>query len=300
MALSLEHLHKFVSCCRLTSHRLKRYPPFERIVHCARFARTRCLGCRPLPAPRDDGISAFWFGDNKHKTKQSITIQWERLPRKEREKLDRQQHLISSRFRVTEQVRRESSFSLSVVPSPGVYSRIGPSGDSGSGNDGGGGSSNSHHHPTTAVGDHNSDGSMLPPSDAAISSSIDRPQSGGNHAAGAGTDVVADPDTRGSSNDELAERVVKVEAGSLGAAAGNGTSRYPVAKVGGPMHVMETPWAQRRRRGAGGTGKRGSSSGVRCGVPDADIASGLARRGRLGDSSLGIIGRRTSILSEDQ
>lgn len=233
-----------------------------------------------------------WLG-----TKQSITIQWERLPRRERERLDRQQHLISSRFRVTEQVRQDSSFSLSVVPSPGVYSSVGPSREAESIIDGG---SNSHHPSTnpTMSNHNNNNGVILPPSDAAISSSIDRPQSGGN-AAGAGTEAAA-ADNRGLSSSGLwAEGDVRVEAGSRGVAARKGTPRYPVARAGRALHTMATPWGERRRRGAGGMGKRGGS-GVACGVPDADIASGLARRGRLGDSSLGVVGIRTSITSEDQ
>lgn len=163
-----------------------------------------------------------------------------------------------------------------MVPSPGVYSGIGASGEAGGTSDGGGSGGGSNN------------GVILPPSDAAISSSIDRPQSGGNRATGGinaagavATGVAATPDTMGSSSSELSQRDINVEAG---VAAGKDTPRYLVARVGGPMHVMATPWGERKRRGAGGKGKRSGGSAV----------------GRLGDAPLGIVGTRTSLTSEDQ
>lgn len=126
---------------------------------------------------------------------------------------------------------------------------------------------------------HHSASLFLPPSDAAISSSIDRPQVGAE-VAGVESGVAA-ADIRGKEG-------IRVEAGSVGVAAGKGTPDH----LGGT-----TPRGERRRRGEGGRGERG---GMACGVEDADIASGLARRGRLGGPSLGIVGIRSFITFEDQ
>lgn len=105
-----------------------------------------------------------------------------------------------------------------------------------------------------------SQGGFLPPSDAAISSSIDRPQAG-TEVAGV-QDGVAAADVREKEG-------ARVEAGSAGVAAGKVAPAQVVSRTGKALVGGATPRGQRRRRG-----KRG---GMACGVQDADIASGLAR-----------------------
>lgn len=236
---------------------------------CPAFFFNRCVGGR--------------FGAETNK--QSLTIQWERLPRREREKLDRQQHLIGSRFRVTEQLRRDSSFDMCVVSSSAEGASFGAPAvqSAGGGGSASYGADNSRHQ-----------GVFLPPSDAAISSSIDRPQAGaevaGVEGGVAATAAAAAADMRGKEG-------FRVEAGSVGVGAGNVAPDQPVSRTAKAVLGGATPRGERRRRREGGRGKRG---GVACGVQDADIASGLARRGRLGDPSFSIVGIRSSITLEDQ
>ena len=225
---------------------------------------------------------------------QSLTIQWERLPRREREKLDRQQHLIGSRFRVTEQLRRDSSFDMCVVSSAEGTS-VGATGvQSGGGGGGGGGGGRGNASPGVSASHH---GMFLPPSDAAISSSIDRPQAGAE-AAGVESGLVAAAAAAAAAVVDIrGKEGFRVEAGLGGAGAGNVVPDQVVSRTGKAMVGGATPRGERRRRGEGSRGKRG---GVACGVQDADIASGLARRGRLGDPSVSIVGIRSSITLEDQ
>lgn len=110
---------------------------------------------------------------------QSLTIQWERLPRREREKLDRRQNLISSRFRIIEQARRDSSIPLFVASAPGsepIFVRdrsLDDNGDGGDGGDSGGGGGGGDSIPSAPA--RTSNGCSLPPSDAAASSNFDTP-----------------------------------------------------------------------------------------------------------------------------
>lgn len=71
---------------------------------------------------------------------QSLTIQWEKLPRRERERLDRKQRLINSRFRVTEQARQENSLPVYRYSAASTTSGISLVGDIDSSIDGGDGS----------------------------------------------------------------------------------------------------------------------------------------------------------------
>lgn len=130
---------------------------------------------------------------------------------------------------------------------------------------------------------------FLPPSDAAISSSIDRPQVGAEGSCiESGVDAA---DARGKEG-------VRVEAGSGGMGAGKVTLDQLVARKGKAVCRGAMPRGETRRRRDAGRGQRGWM--VPCGVQDADIASGLTRRGRLGDPSLGIVGTRSSITLEPQ
>lgn len=241
---------------------------------------------------------------------QSITIQWERLPRREREKLDRQQHLISSRFRVTERARRDSSFSLCTDPYTGRFdagsANLNPQGICGGPMNSCSSDSRQSATNVSLAGNKSiSNYVVMPPSDAAISSSIDRPQSGaGNAATGVacGTGVAADIGMTKCFKNRLWTSHPQAEAGSCGVEMGNGTPRCSKSGTENSLHSFVTPRGERRRRGRGRLkqGGGGSDRGLVCDVRDADIASGLARRGRLGDPALGIVGKRSTIASVNQ
>lgn len=215
-----------------------------------------------------------------------MTIQWERLPRREQEKLDRQQRIVSSRFRVAELARRDCSSSVSVVSAPGWASVYTRSDRGGGGADGGSHGSSDPATPSNSTSGLTGDGRILPPSDEAISSSIDLPSS-----------------SSGGEGDDGAQRLAKrAIGGDLGDAAtvvrGRGINRQPINSIQGSSII--TPQDRQRRRSAGGGVKRGG--GGSCGVRDADVAidSGIAQRGQLGDSSLVVVGIGSSITSGDQ
>lgn len=241
-------------------------------------------------------------------TKKSLTIQWEGLSRREREKLDRKQRLISSRFRVAEQVRRDSSFSLSVAPSwagPGLGADVPPSGGMLGGSISDCSVTGGHQltaNNATSKAASNSSGGILPPSDASISSSIDRPRP---CAGVAGTKIevtaAAPAETARGSGEVVWDGGIRIEAGSIGLSAGGRSTPGDLESRAGQKAIPNgvTPRGERRRGGS--RWKRGGGGGrMTWNVRDADIASGLARRGRLGDSSLGIVGTRSLITSEDR
>ncbi|CAM9762884.1 unnamed protein product, partial [Hapterophycus canaliculatus] len=241
---------------------------------------------------------------------ESITIQWERLPRREREKLDRQQHLISSRFRVTEQARRHNSFSLCTDPYAGRF-HVGPENPNSQARERkglNGGSINNHQSTTnTPLGSYKSISNcvVMPPSDAAISSSIDRPQSGpGITGCGvdAGTELAADVAMEKGLRDGLWTSHCKIEACSCMVEVGNGAPLCSISGIDNALRNIATPRDNRRRAGRG-RGKRGGGDiggGLVCDVRDADIASGLGQRGRLGDPTFGVVGTRSNLLSANQ
>ncbi|CAM9597476.1 unnamed protein product [Ectocarpus sp. 4 AP-2014] len=239
---------------------------------------------------------------------ESLTIQWEGLSRRERENLDRKQWQISSRLGVAERVRRDSSFSLSASPSctgPGSGADAPPSGGrlGGSISDcstTGGHQLTAKHVTSKTVS--NSSGGILPSSDASIFSSIDRPRPCAGVAGTKIEDAAAAETDRGS-GEVVWDGGVRVEAGSIELSAGKSISSYLESRAGQKaMPNGVTPRGERRPGGIGGSRwKRGGGSGrITWNVRDADIASGLARRGRLGDWYLGIVGTRSLITSEDR
>ncbi|CAN0021018.1 unnamed protein product [Ectocarpus sp. 12 AP-2014] len=239
---------------------------------------------------------------------ESLTIQWEGLSWRERENLDRKQRLISSRFRVAEQVRRDSSFSLSMSPSwagPGLGADAPPSGGRLGGSINDCSSTGSHQLTANHVTSKTvriSNGGILPPSDASISSSIDRPRPCAGVAGTKIEDAAAAKTARGS-GEVVWDGGVRVEAGSIGPPAGKSMSSDLENRAGQKVMPNGVTSRGERRPGEIGAGrcKRGGGSGrMTWNVRDADIASGLARRGRLGDSYLGIIGTRSLITSEDR
>ncbi|CAM9382217.1 unnamed protein product [Ectocarpus sp. 12 AP-2014] len=239
---------------------------------------------------------------------ESLTIQWEGLSRRERKNLDRKQRLISSRFRVAEQVRRDSSFSLSMSPSgagPGLGADAPPSegrlGGSISDCSSTGGHQRTANHVTRKTV-RISSGGILPPSDASISSSIDRPRPCAGVAGTKIEDAAAAKTTRGS-GEVVWDGGVRVEAGSIGLSAGKSMSSDLESRAG--QKAMPNGVTPRGERCPGGIGasrcKRGGGSGrMTWNVRDADVAGDLARRGRLGDSYLGIVGTRSLITSENR
>lgn len=152
-------------------------------------------------------------------------------------------------------------------------------------------------------------GVILPPSDATISSSIDRPQTGANVAdAGAGAEAAAPATERiqldvataatistggrhGDDNilDIPTDRArlwggdVRVENRSVGVAAGKDTHCHIVSSA---LKSVVMPSGERRR---------GKTYGVR----DTGLAGGLPRRGRLGGPSLGVIGVGSGVTSKE-
>lgn len=156
-----------------------------------------------------------------------------------------------------------------------------------------------NHVPSKTVS--NSSGGILLPSDASISSSIDRPRPCAGFAGTKIEDAAATETARGS-GEVVWDGGVRVEAGSIGLSAGKSISSDLESRAGQKaMPNGVTPRGERRPGGIGGSRwKRGGGSGrMTWNVRHADIASGLARRGRLGDSSLGIVGTRSLITSED-
>ncbi|CAM9953286.1 unnamed protein product [Scytosiphon promiscuus] len=236
---------------------------------------------------------------------ESITIQWERLPRREREKLDRQQHMVSSRFRAMERARQESSFPLCMDSHKGRFD-AGPDdlnpqirGEKGTSD---GNSISDKSTKNLSLGSHRSISCIvMPPSDAAISSSIDRPRSGPvatGAGAGAGIGVAADIATAHGFKDGLWPSH-RAKAGPCGVDSGNGTSRSSISGADKSFQSIATPRAERRRAGreGGNRGRGGSGGELACDVRDTDIPRGLARRGRIGDPTLGIVGTRSTITS---
>ena len=255
--------------------------------------------------------------------KQSLTIQWEGLPRRERERLDRQQHQISSRFRVAEQMRRDSGFSLSVVPSMDGTSLRPVTTYSGRNGSIGNGDSDTRCPATDSV---INNGTILPPSDATISSSIDRPRSGAIVTdAGAGGDTAALSTGRthvdivtavttgisaGCGNTRGGRRVARgghgddkilhiptdrarlwggdtrVDDRSVGVAAGKSTPCHVFASAGKALKSVVMSSSETRR-------------GKACGVADAGIANGLSRSGRPKGPSFGVVGIGGSITFEE-
>lgn len=206
-------------------------------------------------------------------------------------------------------MRRDSSFSLSVAPSwagSGLGAVAPPSGGRPGGSisdcSGTGGHQVTVNHSTSKAAS-NSIGGILPPSDASISSSIDCPRP---CAGVAGTKVevaaAAVAEAARGPGEVVWDGGVRIEAGSIGLSAGGRSTPGDLESWAGKKTMPNgvTPRGERRR--GGGRWKRGGGGGGRMtwNVRDADIASGLARRGRLGDSSLGIVGTRSLITSEDR
>lgn len=144
-----------------------------------------------------------------------------------------------------------------------------------------------------------SDCVVMPPSDAAISSSIDRPKSGpGVNGAGAvaGTEVAAYVATDKGFKSGLWTSHRKVEVCSRGVEVGDAAPRCSMSGTDTPLHSIATPRSERKWKGRG-TGKRGGGDrkgGLAYDVRDAGITSDLARRARPGDPVLGIVGTRTA------
>lgn len=226
-----------------------------------------------FPPHRDDAAANIT-------TRQALTIQWERLPRRDRDKLDRQHKFVNSRFRVTEQARRNSSISLSIVSPSLNTSTIRSSTyfdvtSDASSSVGGGGGGSADDSPDVLTVNGNTDRVHvkrhgLPLSVAATPSSVEVTSSNfssGSSGGGSGGG--------GGGETPLQELTAKVErhdsADSSTAVYGRGTVHC--TGVGKSCRVTPRAVARGRREGAG---KQDSSvCGVACGVHEADIASGL-------------------------
>lgn len=129
-------------------------------------------------------------------------------------------------------------------------------------------------------------GYILPPSDASISASVDLPSSPSACDEGDTTATRAHFANGAPAGEGLR--------GSSFAVSGRVAARHPrISNTGGV-----TPRGERKRREAFGTGERGcrgGGGGAKCGVRDADTASGRARRWQIGNPSLRIVGVKTSI-----
>ena len=166
------------------------------------------------------------------------------MPRREQEKLDRQQRLLTSRFRLAEQVRCDSGVSLSTVPpvsGPAMTATAinhSPTARAATG------VSVSHRTTPSTGGNGRIDASdILPPSDASISRSVDLPSADAHD--GVDTTARAYFASDGASGEQLRDKSFAV--------SGRVAARHPrISNTGGV-----TPRGQRRWREEFGRGERG-------------------------------------------